>query len=170
MTSMWICIDSVWDAADSKYDLQDRLARLDVATVLPTIESDEATACGLLTILGEKPLHVPICYSHVGIPPSAAVSNGLIAIGMGAEVVVVRKQNGEQVFRYQMPTTFHQFLPWGGEELLCKDEIGFILLSADGEETWSFLLDVIGHFEIESNSIKGETLEGQPFNTQLPRG
>jgi len=167
--SMWTCVDSVWDAADSKSDLQVRMTRLESGTLLPLIETDEATVCGLLTIPGESPLLVPVCYSHVGIPPSVAVSDGLLAIGMGNDVVVMCKRAGGQVFRYRMPTTFHQFLPWNGDDLLCMDEVGFILLSAKGEETWSFLLDVIARFEMEGNTIKGETLEGESFQTQLPR-
>lgn len=167
---MWTCVDSVWEAADSRNDLRARVERLDRDVVLPMVEAEEATAYGLLTVPDNSPLHIPVCYSHVGIQPSVAVSNDLLALGLGGEVVAVRRQSGEQIFRYRMPTTFHEFLPWKGQELLCKDEIGFVLLSTDGEETWSFLLDVVGDFEVDGNTIRGETMEGQPFQTKLPEG
>jgi len=72
------------------------------------------------------------------------------------------------IFKYTMPTVFHEFVRFEKDELIVRDEIGFVGISYDGDERWNFCIDVIANYEINQSIICGKTEEGESFKFSIP--
>jgi hypothetical protein len=116
----------------------------------------------------ESSVVVPIGFADVGLLPSAVKCGNRIFVGINELLVAYDLSSRSCLFKYKMPTIFHEFVRFDQDELIVRDEIGFIGISYAGEERWNFCIDVISSYEIDQSTILGETEEGENFQFAIP--
>lgn len=129
-------------------------------------------ACELLTtdspnswgyIAFDADVIVPIGYADMGLLPLAIRHGNRIFVGIDELLVGYNWTSWSVLFKYKMPTVFHEFVRFDQNELIVRDEIGFIGISYTGDERWNFCIDVIASYEINQSTILGKTEEGESF-------
>lgn len=71
-------------------------------------------------------------------------------------------------FSYRMPSVFHEFVSLS-ERIILRDEIGFVGISANGEECWAFLTSgPINKFAIEQGCVHDNTIDDGRFEFVVP--
>jgi hypothetical protein len=149
-----------WTPCDSRSDLEARLEKAK-GRVLQTLVGQEANAWGYAA--GDAAI-VPIGYANLGLTPNVIGSDTTIFVGSSETLTALDAKTGASIFRYDMPTVFHEFVRIEDDHLLVRDETGFVALSHQGRERWKGLCaDIIEDYEIDGAVIAGRTLEGAEF-------
>jgi hypothetical protein len=151
-----------WVSCDSRNDLVARLPS-DACELLMT---DSPNSWGYMVFESGKV--VPIGFANMGLLPSAARCGDRIFVGIDELLVGYDLSSGFCLVKYKMPTIFHEFVRFGQDVLIVRDEIGFIGISYVGDERWNFCIGVIASFEIDQSTILGETEEGENFQFIIP--
>lgn len=111
---------------------------------------------------------IPIGYADMGLLPLAVKHGDRIFVGMDELLVGYDLSNQSFLLKYKMPTIFHEFVRFDQNELIVRDEIGFVGISYAGNENWNFCIDVISDYEITQSTILGKTEEGESFEFTIP--
>jgi hypothetical protein len=111
---------------------------------------------------------VPIGYADMGLLPVAVKHEDRIFVGIDELLVGYDGSSLSCLFKYKMPTVFHEFVRFDQNELIVRDEIGFVGISYAGDERWNFCIDVIADYEINQSTILGKTEEGENFEFTIP--
>jgi len=111
---------------------------------------------------------IPIGYADMGLLPLAVRHGNRIFVGVNELVVGYGYPSQVVLFKYKMPTVFHEFVRFDQDGLIVRDEIGFVGVSYDGDERWNFCIDVIASYEIDRSTILGKTEEGESFKFAIP--
>lgn len=111
---------------------------------------------------------IPIGYADMGLLPVAVMHGNKIFVGVDELIAAYNWPSNTRHFKYKMPTVFHEFVRFDRDELIVRDEIGFVGISYDGDEHWKFCVDTIASYEIKEMIIFGETEEGQVFKFTIP--
>lgn len=107
-------------------------------------------------------------YANLGLRPIAVFYGGYLFVGIDELLAGYNAGDLKQKFVYRMPSVFHEFVSFA-EQLIIRDEIGFIGISLDGTEKWKRLFHApIDKFKIEEYSINGCTIDGENFSIPLP--
>jgi hypothetical protein len=112
---------------------------------------------------------VPIGYADMGLLPLAMRHGNRIFVGIDELLIGYDWTSRSVLFRYKMPTVFHEFVRFDQNELIVRDEIGFVGISYVGDERWNFCIDVIASYEINQSTILGKTEEGKSFKFTIAR-
>jgi len=152
---------ATWLLCDSR---QDAITR--EPNAVSEITTSDPDTWGLLYV-GDLAFRVG--FTDVGLVPEVHHDATGTLIGIGELLVAFDVSGKNQLFLYKMPTIFHEFLTVNERGLLVRDETGFILLSRNGEEIWSYCPDLLGSFELADGIIRGETIEGAPFSVRVPQ-
>ena len=156
----------IWIACDSKNDLNARVIDMK-GKAFEFIEQEDSNVWGILA-LDEDGDVIPLGYPNLGLKPEVIRSGSLICVGIASEVIVYSSETKTVVFRYKVPTVFHEFIEAKETEIVFQDETGFIALSSDGEVLWSkFFDDIVGTYDINDGVISGKTECGDKFEFQL---
>lgn len=123
--------------------------------------TDSPNSWGYLAV--EADVIIPIGYADMGLLPLAMRHGNRIFVGIDELLIGYDWTSRSVLFRYKMPTVFHEFVRFDQNELIVRDEIGFVGLSYVGEERWNFCIDVIASYEINQSIILGKTEEGESF-------
>lgn len=158
---------SSWVPCDSRNDLDGRLAAFRGVTILPLVEAEDANTWGFVKVPTEEPAVLPVGYADVGLTPEVIVESGILLVGITELVAGVDLSTGALVFRYRMPTVFHEFVRIDESGVLVRDEIGFVLLSLDGQERWTFCKDLIQDYELTGNELVVTTFDGERFTAEV---
>jgi hypothetical protein len=113
---------------------------------------------------------IPIGYADMGLLPLAVRHDNRIFVGVDELLVGYDWHSRSVLFKYKMPTVFHEFVRFDQNGLIARDEIGFVGVSYVGEERWNFCIDVIVSYEINQSIILGKTEEGESFEFAVPSG
>lgn len=113
---------------------------------------------------------VPIGYADMGLIPVAVKHGDRIFVGIDELLIGCDEASCSCLFRYRMPTVFHEFVRFDQNELIVRDEIGFIGISFAGDEHWNFYIGVVANYKINQATILGETEEGENFEFTIPSG
>lgn len=111
---------------------------------------------------------IPIGYAAMGLLPVAVKHGDRIFVGIDELLIGYDGFGCSCLFKYKMPTVFHEFVRFDQNELIVRDEIGFIGISYAGDEHWNFCIDVIASYKINRDTILGETEEGKNFEFTIP--
>ncbi len=113
---------------------------------------------------------IPIGYADIGLIPLAIRLGNRAFVGINELLVGYDCSSQTALFKYKMPTVFHEFVRFDRDGLIVRDEIGFVGVSYDGNERWNFCIDIIGSYEINKSTILGKTGEGKNFKFVIPAG
>lgn len=163
-----ILSDLHWIPCDSKYDLESRLENISKKTLLPLIETTDANAWGYLSLKDGSDLIIPVNYVNLGLSPQIAQTSETLLVGINDLLVGFDPVNATKRFQYKVPTVFHEFVRFDDDVFVVRDEIGFVGLSYEGKEKWSFCKDLIVDYKISGHVISGTTLEGHDFQFEIP--
>lgn len=152
----------VWVPCDSRASL---LAELPPGAAEP-LTTDSPNTWGYVTF--DTAVVIPIGYSDLGLLPVAVMYDGKLFVGIDELLVAYDSSGKSLIFKYTMPTVFHEFVRFEQDCLIVRDEIGFAGISFAGVEKWSFWIDVISDYEIRHSMILGKTEEGQEFKFTIP--
>ena len=160
-----------WVQCDSQSDMRARLRSTD-NWVFDELMTNDANTWGYLTLnseaLKKKNICIPIGFADIGLLPETLLHNGMAYIGITDTVAGYEITKGSLVFRYRVPTVFHQFVVSELEGIIIQDETGFIRLSGDGNQRWIKLCsDTIDAYHVRGNVIFGETMEGDKFEFSI---
>lgn len=111
---------------------------------------------------------IPIGYAGLGLFPVTVRLGNRIFVGIDELLVGYELPNRSVLFKYSMPTVFHEFVRFEEDGLIARDEIGFVGISYVGEERWTFCIDVIASYEINQSTILGKTEDGESFKFTIP--
>ncbi len=111
---------------------------------------------------------VPVGYADIGLLPLAVRHGDRLFIGIDELLVSYHCSDQSVCFIYKMPTVFHEFVRFDQNGLIVRDEIGFVGISYNGDESWSFCKDLIACYEIDQATILGKTEEGENFKFIIP--
>jgi len=151
-----------WVQCDSKGDMQARLHSSECA-IFDVLLSGEPNTWGYLR-LKNKGICIPIGFSDVGLPPEILLHNGMVYVGISDTVAAYDLAIGNLVFKYIVPTVFHDFFALEHEGIIVQDEIGFIRLSDCGDQMWmNMCSDTIDRYHVSDNLITGRTTDGEIF-------
>jgi len=129
------------------------------------LTTSDANSWGYITF--DSDAIIPIGYADIGLLPLGVKRGNRIFIGID-ELLVGYCSSQAVLFRYKMPTVFHEFVRFDQDGLIARDEIGFVGVSYDGDERWNFCIDVIASYEIDRSTILGKTEEGESFKFTIP--
>lgn len=119
-------------------------------------------------MLFDTDIIIPIGYANVGLLPLAVKHCNQVFVGIDELLVGYDWTSQSVLFKYEMPTIFHEFVRFDQDGLVVLDEIGFVGISYTGEERWSFCIDLIASYEIGQSIISGKTQEGKSFKFTIP--
>ncbi len=122
-----------WTHCDSRAGLEARLAGMS-GKVFEMLTTKDANTWGCVN-LGDA--CIPLGYANLGLTPQVSVWDSLIIVGISQIVACYDSTTGRILYRYDMPTVFHEFVVFGENYYLIRDEIGFVGLSYAGAEVWS---------------------------------
>ncbi len=122
-----------WTHCDSRAGLEARLAGMS-GKVFEMLTTKDANTWGYVN-LGDA--CIPLGYANLGLTPQVSVWDSLIIVGISQIVACYDSTTGRILYRYDMPTVFHEFVVFGENYYLIRDEIGFVGLSYAGAEVWS---------------------------------
>lgn len=109
-----------------------------------------------------------IGFADLGLSPVAVQVGNRLFVGIDELVTSFHVNTFQRQFSYRMPTVFHEFVSLE-DPIVVRDEIGFVGLSPDGEERWTFLMSgPISEFSIERGHVRGETIDREPFDFAIP--
>lgn len=111
---------------------------------------------------------IPVGYADMGLLPLAVRNGNRMFVGVDELVVGYDWPSQAVLFKYKMPTVFHEFIRFCQDGLIVRDEIGFVEISYGGDECWNFCIDVIASYEIDQSTIMGKTEEGVDFKFTIP--
>lgn len=151
-----------WLPCDSRNSLIVKLP-LNTTEILVT---DSPNSWGLMVF--DPNVIIPIGYADMGLVPVAVKHGDRIFIGIDELLIGYDVSSGACLFKYKMPTVFHEFVRFDENELIVRDEIGFVGISYAGDEHWNFCIDVIARYKIDQKTISGETEEGENFEFTIP--
>jgi hypothetical protein len=107
-------------------------------------------------------------YVDLGLPPVACIDGDCFFVGIDEVLSAYNLKTLEQIFSYQMPTVFHEFIELSNS-IVVRDEVGFISVSKLGEEQWKFLTDgPIDNFTFDGTKIRGVTIDDEQFLFDIP--
>lgn len=150
-----------WIPCSSRSDLMSRLK--DDSSFA---EFEEAKDWGFFCI--QEDLILAIGYVDFGISPSAFRVDESVIFGAGEYVAGYNCLSKKLVYKYQVPTVFHEFVFLEKNRILIRDEICFILIDDKGNEIWSFCPGMINEYRFNGDEIVGVTDEGVNFKTSIP--
>ncbi|NKC16806.1 MAG: hypothetical protein GKR94_32820 [Gammaproteobacteria bacterium] len=151
-----------WVQCDSKSDMQARLDSSECG-VFDELITDEANTWGYLR-LKEEGICIPIGFADVGLLPEVLLHNRMVYVGITDTVAGYEVATGNLVFKYRVPTVFHEFVASEREGIIVQDETGFIGLSGDGDQIWmNMCSDTIETYRISGSVIVGRTADGDNF-------
>ena len=151
-----------WVNCNSRSDLEARLSRL-AGRVFEASIVDESNTWGY--IISENDIFIPVGFSDVGLAPKLHIHKNVALVGVSDILSGYNLDKGKLAFTYKMPTVFHEFALFTDDDFIVQDEIGFVGLSYSGNEKWLKICDdIIATYNINDDSINGETLEGMKFN------
>ena len=150
---------------DSRSDLEARLSEKS-PNLMVELTSADARVWGYLTL---DKMTIILGYADLGIAPQFMDAEHLLLVGINELLTCIDVERSEISFQYRLPTIFHEFLHVDKSGILVRDEIGFVLVSLQGEKLWEFLAgDIIEQFSLNARSVSGRTLGGQLFDVQFP--
>jgi len=150
-----------WIPCSSRNDLVSRLKN-DSAFA----EFEEARDWGFFCVDEDSILAVG--YTNFGINPSAFRIGENIIFGAGDYVANYSCLSKNIIYRYHVPTVFHEFVFLEENKFLIRDEICFVLVDGKGNEVWSFCPGIINEYGFNGNEIVGITDEGVGFKASIP--
>jgi hypothetical protein len=121
-------------------------------------------------IVFESNVFIPIGYAAMGLLPVAVKHENRIFIGIDELLIGYDEAGQFCLFKYKMPTVFHEFVRFDQDELIVRDEIGFVGISYAGKELWNYCIDVIANYEIKESTILGKLDDGENFEFIIPSG
>ncbi len=151
-----------WVPCDSRAELLSKLH----ADALDFLITDNPSCWGHLDFCGYR--IVPVGFSGMGLVPVGARFKDRIFVGIDEVLVGYDWRTKALLFRYKMPTVFHEFIRFDCDGLIVRDEIGFVGVSYNGAERWIFCVGVIANYEIRDSTIVGTTDEGESFEFTIP--
>jgi len=154
--------DGHWVPCDSRNTLVAQLS----PNVCELFMTDSPNSWGYMIF--DSSVIVPVGYADMGLLPVAVKHGDRIFIGIDELLVGYDGAGCSCLFKYKMPTVFHEFVRFDQNELIVRDEIGFVGLSYAGNERWNFCIDLITDYEINQANISGRTEEGESFKFTIP--
>ena len=156
-----------WVRCDSRSDMMSRLSHIN-DNVFDELITDDPNTWGFF-ISEKKDICIPLGFCDIGLPPQFFIQNMIIFIGVSELVVGYDLKTGTMIFKYKMPTVFHEFSGLGESGVILQDETGFVGLSNDGTQKWIKLFsDVISCYLIIGNTISGKAEDGEQFEFSIP--
>jgi len=154
---------ATWVSAESKSALAAMLGNDAAASAVATADPN---TWGYMQLSNGKKL--VIGYANLGLLPAIIAIDDELVIGIDELLVRIKKSNFERVFTYRMPTIFHEFVS-SSDPIVVRDEVGFVCLSASGEEQWRHLTSgPIEKFAMADGWLRGETIDGEKFSFAIP--
>lgn len=152
-----------WIAFESRSAL---LASMECEAIATELLTADPRSWGFFKLSGDNILVVG--YADLGLLPIAAQWNGSLFVGIDEILVGFDMENFCKKFSYRMPSVFHEFLSFENQ-LIVRDEIGFVGISHEGKELWCCLTSgPVKSFSIEGRQIRGETIDGDIFDIYMP--
>lgn len=152
-----------WTAVESKSALESAVANEVGTGELLTADPNE---WGFFRLPNGKVFVVG--YANLGLMPIAVLIGNRLLVGIDEVLDSFDIDTGQRKFSYRMPSVFHEFISLA-DPIVVRDEIGFVAISADGEEFWSFVTSgPIRRFSIDHGMIHGETIDDEPFEFTIP--
>ncbi|GHC31995.1 hypothetical protein GCM10010082_27890 [Kushneria pakistanensis] len=153
--------NGLWVSCESRYAL--------IAQLPPdqeVVETESPNSWGYVDF--ESDVVVPVGYSDMGLQPLAVRLGERVFVGID-ELLIGYDCFGRYIlFKYNMPTIFHEFVRFDQHEFIVRDEIGFVGISYSGDERWSFCIDIIASYRIDQALIVGLTEGGEDFKFSIP--
>lgn len=128
--------------------------------------TDSANSWGY--IIFDSNVIIPIGYANMGLLPLAVRHSNKVFVGIDELLVGYEWSSRSVLFKYKMPTIFHEIVRFDKNEIIVRDEIGFVGISYAGTERWNFCIDVIANYKIDESKISGKTEEGKIFEFNIP--
>ena len=130
------------------------------------VVTDSANRWGYLIF--DSAIIIPVGYADMGLIPFAVRFCNKVFVGIDELLVGYEWSSRSILFKYKMPTIFHEIVRFDVDEMIVRDEIGFVGISYVGIERWSFSIDAIANYEIAESLIFGRTEEGESFKFIIP--
>jgi hypothetical protein len=151
-----------WRAVDSQGELTSIASAMPVLAELRTADPNSWGLFELPNGAGIK-----VGYANLGLKPQAILIDRRAIIGIDEVLACYDIEARREVFRYAMPSVFHEFL-CTRDPLVVRDEIGFVCITLDGEERWAhYTTGPIEDFDITASRICGSTIDGDKFSFDL---
>jgi hypothetical protein len=107
-------------------------------------------------------------YAELWLLPVAALIDNRLLVGIDEGLARFDVHTLQRQFSYRMPSVFQEFISLE-DPIVVRDEIGFVGISTDGAERWTFLTSgPIDRFSIEHGRLHGETIDNEPFEFAIP--
>lgn len=130
------------------------------------VETESPNSWGYVRF--EPDLVIPVAYADIGLQPLAVRLGEQVLIGIDELLVSYDCASHSTLFKYRMPTTFHEFVRFDQHEFIVRDEVGFVGISYSGVERWVFCVDMISSYVVDQSLIVGVTVEGERFRFRIP--
>ena len=151
-----------WIRCDSKEDMQSRIRSSGYNAVGELITAD-ANAWGYLEVKNEG-FCIPVGFVDVGLLPEILLCDSMFYVGISDTVAGYELGTSRLVFKYMVPTVFHEFIVSKLGGIIVQDETGFIGLSCDGNQKWmNMCSDTIDTYQVSGDLITGRTTDGDSF-------
>ena len=151
-----------WTSCDSRNSLTAQLT----PAAYGLLVTDSPNSWGYITF--DYDIIIPIGFADMGLLPIAIKHENKIFVGIDEVLAGYDEINSSCIFKYKMPTVFHEFVRFDQDELIVRDEVGFIGISYTGDEHWNYCVGLIATYTIDQKKIVGETEEGEQFEFSIP--
>jgi hypothetical protein len=152
-----------WTRIESRQELPGVLAGQTIGCELVT---DDANEWGYFKLPDGK--FFLVGYANLGLPPVALIADKRLFVGINEVLACFDTETLEKRFSYRMPSVFYEFISLSST-IIVLDEIGFVGLSSDGQERWSFVVDgPVKKFIFDNGHIHGETIDDELFEFEVP--
>ena len=130
------------------------------------LTTDSANSWGYVVF--DTDIVIPIAYADMGLAPIAVRCDERLYVGIDEILVGYNLVSRSPLFRHKMPTVFQEFVRFDANQMIVRDEIGFIGLSYDGIELWNFCSGIVFDYTIDESKISGENFLKEDFEFIIP--